>query len=100
MLKIEQFYDYNRCYLIKLIKFFYFSTPIGLEDASKYPVLFAELIGHGWSVEELTKLASGNILRVLNEVEAVRDKKKNENILPREDILTNRFENPFKCQSI
>lgn len=63
-------------------------------------MLFAELIGHGWSAEELTKLASGNILRVLSEVEAVRDKKNEGKILPREDILSNRFENPFKCQSI
>lgn len=84
----------------KLIKSFYFSTPIGLEDASKYPVLFAELIGHGWSVEELSKLASGNILRVLSEVEAIRDKKREDEIFPGEDILSNRFENPFKCQSI
>lgn len=39
-----------------------------MEDASAYPYLFAELMGHGWSVEELTKLAGGNLLRVMSEV--------------------------------
>lgn len=35
---------------------------------SGYPYLFAELMGHGWTVEELTKLAGGNLLRVFSEV--------------------------------
>lgn len=39
-----------------------------MEDPSAYPYLFAELMGHGWSVEELTKLAGANLLRVMNEV--------------------------------
>ena len=39
-----------------------------MEDASAYPYLFAELMGHGWNVEELTKLAGANLLRVMNEV--------------------------------
>jgi membrane dipeptidase len=41
----------------------------GLEDVSKYPHLFAELIRRGWSDENLRKLASENILRVFGEVE-------------------------------
>lgn len=36
---------------------------IGLEDTSRYPVLFAELIRRGWSDEELINLARGNLLR-------------------------------------
>lgn len=44
------------------------STPKGIEDVSAYPYLFAELMGHGWAVEELTKLAGGNLLRVFSEV--------------------------------
>lgn len=62
-------------------------------------MLFAELIGFGWSVEELTKLAGGNFLRVLNEVEAIRDRMIKEKVPPKEDIFANRFENPHKCQS-
>lgn len=44
------------------------STPKGIEDVSAYPYLFAELMGHGWAAEELTKLAGGNLLRVFSEV--------------------------------
>src|SRR5258708_4228761 len=44
--------------------------PEGLEDASCYPALFAELAGSGWSEEECGKLARGNILRALREAEA------------------------------
>lgn len=44
--------------------------PVGLEDVSKYPALFAELVRRGWSDEDLKKLASGNILRVMREAEA------------------------------
>ena len=44
------------------------STPKGIEDVGTYPYLFAELMGHGWSVEELVKLAGGNLLRVFSEV--------------------------------
>jgi membrane dipeptidase len=34
-----------------------------------YPNLFAELALRGWSDEDLAKLASGNFLRVLRQVE-------------------------------
>ncbi len=47
--------------------------PVGMEDVSTYPVLFAELIRRGWSDADLLKLAGGNILRVLREVERTRD---------------------------
>ena len=42
----------------------------GLEDVSTYPDLFAELVRRGWSDEDLKKLARGNILRVMSEVES------------------------------
>ena len=48
----------------------------GLEDSSKYPNLFAALIDDGtfaWTDEELGKIASGNMIRVMQEVETVRD---------------------------
>jgi membrane dipeptidase len=45
--------------------------PVGMEDVSTYPVLFAELIHRGWSDRDLAKLSRGNILRVMRETEAV-----------------------------
>ncbi|MFL5561784.1 MAG: dipeptidase [Gemmatimonadaceae bacterium] len=44
---------------------------VGLEDVSKYPALFAELVHRGWSDADLAKLANGNVLRVLAEAEKV-----------------------------
>ncbi len=43
----------------------------GLEDVSKYPDLLAELARRGWTDDELRKVASGNIMRVLAENEKV-----------------------------
>ena len=45
--------------------------PTGLEDASRFPYLFAELIRRGWSDADLVKLAGGNMLRVLRRTELV-----------------------------
>jgi len=45
--------------------------PGGLSDVSMYPDLFAELVRRGWSDEDLAKIAGGNILRVLEQAEAV-----------------------------
>ena len=47
------------------------SLPTGLEDVSTYPDLFAELLRRGVSEADLAKLANGNLLRVLEAVEAV-----------------------------
>jgi membrane dipeptidase len=44
--------------------------PQGLEDVSKFPDLFAELIRRGWSDDDLRKLAGENMLRVLRQNEA------------------------------
>jgi membrane dipeptidase len=45
--------------------------PEGLEDVSRFPHLFAELIRRGWKDADLEKLAGGNIVRALARVEAV-----------------------------
>jgi membrane dipeptidase len=45
--------------------------PVGLEDVSTYPALFAELIRRGYSRSELEQIAGRNILRVMREAEAV-----------------------------
>jgi len=42
----------------------------GLEDVSKYPALFVELVNRGWSDDDLRKLAGENLLRVMRGVEA------------------------------
>jgi membrane dipeptidase len=43
--------------------------PVGLEDVSRYPLLFEALRERGWSSAELGKLAHGNMLRVMRAVE-------------------------------
>jgi membrane dipeptidase len=43
--------------------------PAGLDDVSRYPYLFAELIGRGWTDAQLAALAGGNVLRVMREAE-------------------------------
>jgi len=45
-----------------------------MEDVSRYPYLFAELIRRGWSDADLRKLANGNILRVLTQAESVAER--------------------------
>lgn len=47
------------------------SLPVGLEDVSTYPALFAELARRGWMEAELRKLAGENVLRVWREAERV-----------------------------
>ena len=53
-------------------------TPVGLEDVSTYPALFAELSRRGWSEADLRKLAGENLLRVLKRAEAVSARLKRE----------------------
>jgi membrane dipeptidase len=50
------------------------TTPEGLEDASKFPELFAELIRRGWSDVDLKKLAGQNLLRALRTAETTAAK--------------------------
>ena len=45
--------------------------PIGLEDVSGFPRLFAALICRGWNDEDLRKLAGQNLLRAMGQVETV-----------------------------
>jgi membrane dipeptidase len=45
--------------------------PVGLENVSGFPRLFANLICRGWSEEDLGKLAGANMLRVMRRVEEV-----------------------------
>jgi membrane dipeptidase len=56
----------------------YDEAPAGMNSVSGYPLLFAELIRRGWSDENLSKLAGGNVLRVMRQAEAVAASMKNE----------------------
>jgi membrane dipeptidase len=46
------------------------TMPVGLEDVSGYPRLFAALLDRGWSEADLAKVAGGNALRALRGAEA------------------------------
>jgi membrane dipeptidase len=47
------------------------TVPLGLEDVGKFPDLIAELLRRRWSEQEIVKLVSGNLLRVLRQAEDV-----------------------------
>jgi membrane dipeptidase len=47
------------------------STPVGLEDVSKYPDLIAELFRRGYSDDDVRKILGLNVLRVLRGAERV-----------------------------
>src|SRR5881397_598883 len=47
------------------------SVPLGLEDASKFPDLIAELLRRRWSEQDVKKVAGLNALRVLRAAEQV-----------------------------
>ncbi|XP_053604772.1 uncharacterized protein LOC128671946 [Plodia interpunctella] len=61
-------------------------TPQGLEDVSSYPLLFAELMEEGWSIEELRKLAGLNLLRVLSAAENVARDMASAHVVPYEEV--------------
>jgi membrane dipeptidase len=54
------------------------NVPVGLEDVSTFPQLFAELIRRGWSDDDLRKLAGRNVLRVLRESERTSERLRKE----------------------
>jgi membrane dipeptidase len=47
------------------------TMPEGLEDVSRYPALIEELGSRGYRDEDLMKIAGGNVLRVMREVERI-----------------------------
>jgi membrane dipeptidase len=46
-------------------------TPTGLEGVGRFPALLQELARRGWRDADLARVAGGNLLRVLSQVEAV-----------------------------
>lgn len=75
-----------------------FSTPQGLEDVSSYPMLFAELMADGWSVEDLRKLAGLNLLRVMTAAEELAKELGTANVEPFEDSSP-RIPDVYNCSS-
>lgn len=63
------------------------SLPLGLEDVSTYPDLFAELLRRGYSEDDLKKIAGLNMLRVLRGAEEVSARLRNERE-PSEVLIT------------
>ncbi|MBC7853910.1 MAG: dipeptidase [Pirellulaceae bacterium] len=46
-------------------------VPVQLEDVSTYPLITQELLNRGYKAEDIGKIMSGNILRVMKKAEAV-----------------------------
>ena len=61
------------------------SLPDGLEDASTYPALLAELARRGYSEDDLAKVAGLNLLRVMDAADEVARELQRE--LPASDVL-------------
>ncbi|KAF2474891.1 uncharacterized protein BDR25DRAFT_112871 [Lindgomyces ingoldianus] len=64
------------------------STPVGLEDVSKFPELVAELLRQGVSDEDAGKIVGRNLLRVWKEADVVASRLQKE-VPPLEDDLQN-----------
>lgn len=69
------------------------STPVGLEDVSAYPNLFAELLRRGYTKEDLKKIAGLNLLRAMKGAEAAAAKLQKER--PPSDVLIDELDPPL-----
>lgn len=54
------------------------TVPVGLEDVSKYPMLFVELLRRGYQDEDIRKIVGKNVLRVFYKAERVAQRLKKE----------------------
>ncbi|KAF7192472.1 putative dipeptidase [Pseudocercospora fuligena] len=62
----------------------------GLEDVRCYPALLKAILDRGATEKQLAKVAGENMLRVWAGVEDVRDRMRQEGVLPVEDVWENR----------
>jgi len=67
------------------------ALPAGLEDVSKYPGLFAELIRRGYSDSDVISILGGNMLRVFRQVEQVSASMKQQAAETDESIISFNF---------
>lgn len=64
--------DESKMFVYFVFVYYVDRVPQGLEDVSKYPYLFAELLeSDRWSEEDIAKLAGKNLIRVFKQVEQV-----------------------------
>lgn len=63
-------------------------VPAGLEDVSKFPALFAELLQRGVTDEQAQGIAGGNVLRVWAAAEEVAQEMAKEGVRPLEDVVS------------
>ncbi|XP_066249956.1 dipeptidase 1-like [Euwallacea similis] len=62
-------------------------TPSGLQDVSRYPYLFAELLADPtWSEKDVLALAGLNFLRVFQRVEEIREEFRRMDLKPSEEL--------------
>ncbi|PLB52088.1 membrane dipeptidase [Aspergillus steynii IBT 23096] len=66
------------------------SVITGLEDVKCYPRLLERILDRGATEEQLGKVVGENLLRVWRGVERVRDRMKQEGVLPVEDVWDDR----------
>jgi membrane dipeptidase len=52
------------------------STPVGLEDVSRYPAITQELLNRGYDQKAIHKILGGNVMRVLRQAEQTAKKLK------------------------
>jgi membrane dipeptidase len=50
------------------------STPVGLEDVSRYPAITQELLNRGYDQQAIHKILGGNVLRALRQAEQTAKK--------------------------
>jgi len=74
------------------------STPVGLEDVSKYPALIAELISRGWNKYEIAGLTGGNLLRIMRGAEKVAKELQVSGAPPVYDLYSKRRDLPGRIQ--
>lgn len=71
-------------------------TVKGLEDASTYPHLVAEMIARGWSDSEIIGLLGGNLMRVMDDVDRVAKDMEEQGLKPSPAILEDRVDLPME----
>ncbi|OSX66538.1 hypothetical protein POSPLADRAFT_1064791 [Postia placenta MAD-698-R-SB12] len=70
------------------------STPVGLEDVSKYPALIAEMYSRGWNRFDLAGLTSRNLLRVMAGAERAAAELRAAGATPAMDVYDKRTDLP------
>ena len=71
-------------------------TVKGLEDATTYPHLVAEMISRGWSDAEIIGLIGGNLMRVMDGVDRVAKEMAEAGMKPSPAILEDRLDLPME----